>query len=38
MNNFSEDLFDVFEETEDIIEVIPPPVKQKESNAPLNEK
>ena len=38
MNNFTEDLFDVFEETEDIIEVIPAPVQQKESNAPLNEK
>lgn len=40
MASFTEDLFDVFEETEDIIEVIPTPVKSKNENlnASLNEK
>lgn len=38
MANFSEDLFDVFEETEEVIEVIPSPVKQKDLSAPFSEK
>ncbi|OAD61477.1 Superkiller viralicidic activity 2-like 2 [Eufriesea mexicana] len=40
MANFTEDLFDVFEEAEDIVEVIPTPVKpnNEDLNTPLNEK
>lgn len=39
MANFTEDLFDVFEETEDI-EVIPTPIKSRNEdiNSSLNEK
>lgn len=40
MANFTEDLFDVFEEAEDIVEVIPAPVKSKNEdlNTSFNEK
>ncbi|XP_076635759.1 exosome RNA helicase Mtr4 [Colletes latitarsis] len=37
MANFSEDLFDVFEETDDVVEVIPAPVRQEDFKI-LNEK
>lgn len=40
MANFTEDLFDVFEEAEDIVEVIPAPVKPRNEdlNTSFNEK
>lgn len=39
MANFTEDLFDIFEEVEDVVEVIPPPVKQKpDVNVSLDER
>lgn len=38
MANFTEDLFDVFEETEDVVEVIPISVRQKDLNTSLNKK
>lgn len=40
MANFTEDLFDVFEEAEDIVEVIPTPVKPRNEdlNTSFNEK
>ncbi|XP_076658457.1 exosome RNA helicase Mtr4 [Halictus rubicundus] len=37
MASFTADLFNVFEETEDVVEIIPPPVKQNVSKASLNE-
>ncbi|XP_078048359.1 exosome RNA helicase Mtr4 [Augochlora pura] len=38
MANFTADLFDVFEETEEVEEVITPPIQQSNTNTLLNEK
>lgn len=38
MANFTDDLFDVFDETDDILEIIPNPVKPKDVNTTADEK